>query len=101
MNGIETQEKKLNIQLNKEVTHIQIKPNEKKVLVQTKAGERYTSDVVVVTVPLGVLKADVINFSPPLPDDFQQAVRQVGEDHCDCSKSSMLFATLYERYVDT
>ena len=79
VNGIEKSEKQLNIQLNKEVTHIEVKSDEKKVLVQTKAGERYTSDVVVVTVPLGVLKADVINFSPPLPDDFQQAVRQVGE----------------------
>jgi monoamine oxidase len=32
---------------------------------------------VVITVPLGVLQADVIEFSPPLPDDKQAAIHNI------------------------
>eukprot|EP00457_Paulinella_chromatophora_P000418 gb/GEZN01000418.1/.p1 GENE.gb/GEZN01000418.1/~~gb/GEZN01000418.1/.p1 ORF type:complete len:1425 (-),score=297.35 gb/GEZN01000418.1/:237-4181(-) len=37
-----------------------------------------TADAVLVTVPLGVLKADVIKFSPPLPISKQNAIKRVG-----------------------
>ncbi|MGB0901805.1 FAD-dependent oxidoreductase [Halocynthiibacter sp.] len=35
-------------------------------------------DVVVVTLPLGVLKRDIVTFSPPLPADKQAAISKLG-----------------------
>ena len=84
MNGFEASEKKLDIQLDREVTNIEIKSEEKKVSVRSRGGQQYEGDVVLVTVPLGVLKADVITFTPSLPGDFQEAVREVGERFIDC-----------------
>lgn len=37
-----------------------------------------TADVVVVTVPLGVLKANVLRFAPPLPPSKQLAMHRLG-----------------------
>lgn len=36
------------------------------------------TDHAICTVPLGVLKSDQIEFDPPLPDDLQDAIAQVG-----------------------
>eukprot|EP00887_Chlorella_sp_A99_P004915 scaffold4.g4915.t1 len=46
--------------------------------VSTAAGEVLLCDAVVVAVPLGVLKAGAIKFTPPLPDWKQQAIDRLG-----------------------
>jgi len=46
--------------------------------VETEGGETVTSDVVVVTVPIGVLKADSIRFDPPLPEPNRLAIEGLG-----------------------
>lgn len=40
-------------------------------------GETFSADFVVVTVPLGVLKKDLIVFSPSLPEGIQNAVNEL------------------------
>ncbi|CAF4965406.1 unnamed protein product, partial [Rotaria sp. Silwood1] len=40
--------------------------------------ETYRAEAVLVTVPLGVLKENVIIFDPPLPEDKQSAIDRVG-----------------------
>ncbi|MEM1051196.1 MAG: FAD-dependent oxidoreductase [Pseudomonadota bacterium] len=43
------------------------------------AGDKvHTCDAVIITVPLGVLKRDIIQFSPPLPKPKQQAIKRIG-----------------------
>ncbi len=48
------------------------------VVVSTDAIEAITADRVLVTVPLGVLKAKSIAFDPPLPDAKQQSIDRLG-----------------------
>lgn len=40
--------------------------------------DTYHADNVIITVPLGVLKANQIKFNPPLPDAKQQAIERIG-----------------------
>lgn len=40
--------------------------------------ETYRAQAVLVTVPLGVLKENVIQFDPPLPEDKRSAIERVG-----------------------
>lgn len=47
-------------------------------VVTTASGEEYRASAVIVTVPLGVLKASVITFSPPLSPGKQLAVERLG-----------------------
>ncbi len=42
------------------------------------AGETFSADRVIVTLPLGVLKAEMIEFVPPLPAAKRRAVRRLG-----------------------
>lgn len=46
------------------------------VMVTTKQAS-FAADYVVVTVPLGVLKHDVIHFNPILPENFQDAIAKL------------------------
>lgn len=48
------------------------------VAVRVRGGEAIQADVVIVTVPLGVLKADDVSFTPPLPTDYAAAVDALG-----------------------
>lgn len=48
------------------------------VTVVTASGERISGDGCVVTVPLGVLQAGAVRFSPPLPGDARRAIRRLG-----------------------
>lgn len=41
-------------------------------------GRRWTGDAVLITVPLGVLKADDIEFDPPLEADRRAAIERLG-----------------------
>ena len=46
--------------------------------VEGKGGRVFEGERVVVTVPMGVLKANVIEFVPPLPEWKQKAIERVG-----------------------
>jgi hypothetical protein len=48
------------------------------VKVVAKGGEEFTGDIVVCTVPLGVLKTDTVKFKPPLPERKREAIEKVG-----------------------
>ncbi|GMH93671.1 hypothetical protein TrVE_jg2055 [Triparma verrucosa] len=48
------------------------------VTVTTTSGEEIDADCVVVTLPLGVLKTDMVEFSPPLPARKAEAIEKVG-----------------------
>lgn len=48
--------------------------------VRTSQGD-FAADRVIVTVPLGVLKAGVIDFSPALPREKQTAIQRIGFGH--------------------
>ncbi|MEL6699592.1 MAG: NAD(P)/FAD-dependent oxidoreductase [Bacteroidota bacterium] len=45
-----------------------------KVVIVTESGDTYQADKVLVTVPVGVLKANKIQFSPALSDEKKQAI---------------------------
>ena len=48
------------------------------VAITSQTGEVFRADRVVVTVPLGVLKARTIEFDPPLPDGHREAIDGLG-----------------------
>ncbi len=66
----------LDIRLNQIVQAIDYQGED--VCITTTEGMCYRGKQVVVAVPLGVLKQECIQFYPPLPDDKQQAIRQLG-----------------------
>lgn len=68
--------KGLNIQLNKVVATIDY--SQDKVSVETTDGQIYTADKVIVTVPLGILKAGSIEFIPKLSKTKQRAINRLG-----------------------
>lgn len=67
--------KDLDIQLNQKVSKIDY--NNEKIQVQHN-GAVSEADYVLVTVPLGVLKANVIDFSPTLPATKTTAIQKLG-----------------------
>ncbi|MBP7185046.1 MAG: FAD-dependent oxidoreductase [Saprospiraceae bacterium] len=66
----------LNINLNTVVTKIDYSQN--KTIVTSASGTNYEADYVIVTVPLGVLKSNRINFVPALPATKQNAIQKLG-----------------------
>ncbi|KAL8257037.1 hypothetical protein R6Q59_029078 [Mikania micrantha] len=52
--------------------------SQKKVKVFTKSGKIFTGDAVLITVPLGCLKAETIKFSPSLPDWKHSSIKRLG-----------------------
>ncbi|CAO3566203.1 unnamed protein product [Mortierella alpina] len=54
-----------------------IEYNESSVRISTNKGS-FTADVVLVTLPLGVLKSNSVAFSPPLPERKQTAIHRLG-----------------------
>jgi monoamine oxidase len=67
--------KSLNIQLNQRVTAIDYSNSKIKV---NHSGGLSEADFVLVTVPLGILKANKIQFNPSLPAAKQTAIEKVG-----------------------
>ena len=65
----------LNIQLGSEVSRVA--HNDSGVRIETAQGA-VEADRVIVTVPLGVLKADTIAFDPPLSEDKRGAIERLG-----------------------
>lgn len=66
----------LEVRTNSTVARIEL--GDATVTVTTTAGERFEADRVVVTVPLGVLQAEAIEFEPALPDGHAQAIDRLG-----------------------
>ncbi|KAG0068690.1 hypothetical protein BGZ89_004260 [Linnemannia elongata] len=54
-----------------------IEYNESNVKISTNKGV-FTADVVLVTLPLGVLKSGSVTFSPPLPERKKTAIKRLG-----------------------
>jgi monoamine oxidase len=52
-------------------------------LVHDATGEVHDVDHLVVTVPIGVLRADAIGFDPPLPDEVRDAIDRIGSGLLD------------------
>ena len=67
--------KGLTIKLSTEVT--KITHSDSAVRIETSQGG-FDADRVIVTIPLGVLKAGTIAFDPPLPDEKQAAIAKLG-----------------------
>lgn len=65
----------LNIQQDTEVTHISYHDSEVRIVTSQAT---LTADRVIVTVPLGVLKAETIVFDPPLPAAKRAAIARLG-----------------------
>ncbi|KAF8727926.1 hypothetical protein HU200_018494 [Digitaria exilis] len=78
--------KGLDIRLNHVVTDILYGPEElgasckdgKRVKVSTSNGNEFIGDAVLITIPLGCLKAQTIKFSPSLPDWKLSSINRLG-----------------------
>lgn len=69
------------VMLNQTVSRISIpqgSANEPLVQVDTSDGRTYEGAQVIITVPLGVLKAGSITFDPPLPPAKQDVIERIG-----------------------
>ncbi|KAA3464415.1 lysine-specific histone demethylase 1-like protein 3-like [Gossypium australe] len=74
------------IHLNHVVTNISYGPKDpgiddshhRQVKVSTSNGSEFSGDAVLITVPLGCLKAGTIKFSPPLPQWKHSSIQQLG-----------------------
>ncbi|KAM0945229.1 putative oxidoreductase [Dioscorea sansibarensis] len=68
--------KDLDIRLNHRVT--KILQNGSKVIVTVENGTSFIANAVIITVPLGVLQANLIEFEPSLPDWKLSALSDIG-----------------------
>ena len=76
-NIVEYLAKGIDVRLKTQVTEIDYS-DETSVVVTTAGGGSFSADKVIVTLPIGVLKADVVKFNPPLPDTNQEAIDAMG-----------------------
>jgi monoamine oxidase len=67
----------LDIHLDSEVTRIDYPANQSLVTVSTRDGAQYVANHVIVTVPIGVLKAGTITFVPALPAQKLGAIQRL------------------------
>lgn len=70
--------KGLDVRLKNVVTKIEVLGEGKGVQVSTEDGKVVLAQKAVVTLPLGVLKANKVAFVPPLPEAKQRAIRRIG-----------------------
>jgi len=68
--------KNVPILLNQIVTEIQY--TDEGVKITTKENQEYEARYVIVTLPLGVLKAGTVEFNPELPEEKQAAIKRMG-----------------------
>ncbi|XP_071731275.1 probable polyamine oxidase 4 [Rutidosis leptorrhynchoides] len=68
--------KDIDIRLNHRVTRISNGPND--VVVTVEGGKTFVADAAVITVPIGVLKANLIEFEPKLPEWKVSAISDLG-----------------------
>ena len=72
------EEQTLTIQNGVEVIKVSVNEDTNGVTIETSSGETLHASAVVVTVPLGVLKANTIQFEPALPKDKLEAIANCG-----------------------
>ncbi|XWS20999.1 hypothetical protein CRYUN_Cryun30bG0017100 [Craigia yunnanensis] len=83
---VESLGEELLIHLNHVVTNISYSPKDsgidnsqhRQVKVSTTNGSEFSGDAVLITVPLGCLKAEAIKFSPPLPQWKHSSIQRLG-----------------------
>ncbi len=86
----------LDIRLSTPVTEVSLRQPGR---VEVRAGDKtWTAGKVVVTVPLGVLKAGAIRFDPPLPEPHRRAVDALGFGRFE--KLALRFDTVFWDDVD-
>lgn len=68
--------KDLDVHLGKVVSQIAWEGSP--IRIETTDDESFEADAVIITLPLGVLKAGDVNFTPQLPDDKQRAIHELG-----------------------
>ncbi|XP_073012746.1 polyamine oxidase 5-like isoform X1 [Typha latifolia] len=83
--------KDLDIRLNHRV--IKILQRHNKVIVTVEDGTNIVADAAIVTVPLGVLKANLIKFEPELPEWKASAISDMGVGYEN--KIALRFSTVY------
>lgn len=89
--------------LNQPVTKISVpskdvndgSSNGSSVVVETSEGSTFEGSHVIVTVPLGVLKAGTITFDPPLPAAKQDVIKRIGFGNVE--KVTMAFTKAFWR----
>ncbi|CDW88257.1 amine oxidase [Stylonychia lemnae] len=64
-----------------------------KVSISTQSGATYECDKVIVTVPLGVLKNNIITFTPALPSGKQSSINSLGAGLMD--KLALEFSSVF------
>lgn len=69
----------LDIRLNTVVTTVHW--DETPIRIETRTGETYTAERVLITLPLGVLQADRVTFDPPLPAEKRSAIDALAMGH--------------------
>ncbi|CAN7122637.1 unnamed protein product [Brassica rapa subsp. narinosa] len=74
---IRTIAKDIDIRLNHRVTKVSRTSNNK-VIVEVEGGTNFVADAVIITVPIGVLKANMIQFEPELPQWKTSAISDLG-----------------------
>ncbi|KAJ1535026.1 hypothetical protein HK096_003095, partial [Nowakowskiella sp. JEL0078] len=86
----------LDVKFNQRVSEIEVAKNG---LIKVKAKYEYEADVVVVTVPLGVLKSRNIKFVPDLPDWKWESIDRLGYGFFN--KVILVFPEVFWPDVDT
>ncbi len=71
-----------------QVTSLSVREDDNEVTVETCSGEILQASAVVVTVPLGVLKANTIQFKPALPKEKLEAIQNCGMYNIDTKKAN-------------
>ncbi len=79
--------------LEREVTTVRC--TDSGVAVECSDGTRFAGTHVIVTVPIGVLKAEAITFEPPLPVEKQDVIDRMGVGHVE--KVAMAFPSPFWR----
>ncbi|CAH2065625.1 unnamed protein product [Thlaspi arvense] len=74
---IRTLAKDIDIRLSHRVTKVSRTSNDK-VMVEVEEGTNFVADAVIITVPIGVLKANLIHFEPELPQWKTSAISDLG-----------------------
>ena len=73
----------LDVELNTPVSQIAIQDSTEKVTVHREDGKTMVCDAVIVTVPLGVLKREAIQFVPELPQWKKDSIARLGFGRLD------------------
>lgn len=68
----------LDIRLGQQVTHVELGDKDRMVRVFTQGDGKFTADLVLLTLPLALMQAGQVTFTPPLSDRKHKALQQLG-----------------------